>query len=459
MYFEDTIAALSTPVGTGGIGIIRISGKKAFDIVSKLFISSKTIDEIDSHTVTYGKIVDPTNRTVVDEVLLTKLSKPRTFTREDIIEINCHGGLVIVNRIIELLLKYGARPAEPGEFTKRAFLNGRIDLSQAEAIIDLINSKTIESSKAAISHLEGNLSKKLNSLRETLVGLLAHIEVTVDYPEHDIEEITGEKVLDSLKIIKNSLMALAKSFDRGKILREGINIVIAGKPNVGKSSLLNQLSGNTKAIVTDVPGTTRDIIEEYINIKGIPAKIFDTAGIRITKDIVEKIGVDKAYNAIENSDLVIMVIAADTGILEEDIEVLKIIKEKKSIVMINKIDLVNEAEIDSIKNQLNVDKILEASVINEKGIEELEEVIYRMFYTGEISQNNEIILTNARHKILVDMSIESINQAINSFEIGMPLDMVTIDIKNSADFIGKITGESIDDAIMHEIFSQFCIGK
>ena len=459
MYLEDTIAALSTPIGTGGIGIIRISGKKAFDIVSKIFISNKSIDEIDSHSVTYGKIIDPTNKTVVDEVLLTKMCKPKTFTREDIIEINCHGGLVVVNRILELLLKYGARPAEAGEFTKRAFLNGRIDLSQAEAIIDLINSKTVESSKAAISHLEGNLSKKLNSLREKLVGLLAHIEVTVDYPEHDIEEITGEKVLESLRIIKDSLMSLVKSFDRGKILREGINIVIAGKPNVGKSSLLNQLSGNTKAIVTDIPGTTRDIIEEYINIKGIPAKVTDTAGIRNTKDIVESIGVDKAYNAIENADLIIMVIAADTGILEEDIEVLKLIKDKKSIVMINKIDLVNEGEIDNIKNQLNVNKILEASVINERGIEELEEIIYEMFYNGELSQNNEIILTNARHKNLVDMSIESINQAIDSFEIGMPLDMVTIDIKNSADFIGKITGESIDDAIMHEIFSQFCIGK
>ncbi len=459
MYFEDTIAALSTPIGTGGIGIIRISGKNAFDIVSNIFKSRKTIDEMDSHTVTYGKIIDPTNSNVVDEVLLTKLCKPKTFTREDIIEINCHGGLVVVNRILELLFKYGARPAEAGEFTKRAFLNGRIDLSQAEAIIDLINSKTIESSRAAINHLEGNLSKKLNSLRQTLVGLLAHIEVTVDYPEHDIEEITGEKVIESLKIIKNSLMELAESFDRGKILREGINIVIAGKPNVGKSSLLNQLSGNTKAIVTDIPGTTRDIIEEYINIKGIPAKIIDTAGIRITKDIVEKIGVDKAYNAIENADLIIMVIAADTGILKEDTEVLKIIKDKKSIVMINKIDLVKEDEIDSIRNQLSADKILEASVINEKGIEELEDIIYRMFYNGEISQNNEIIITNARHKNLVDISIESINQAISSFEIGMPLDMVTIDIKNSADYIGKITGESIDDAIMHEIFSQFCIGK
>ncbi len=459
MYYEDTIAALSTPIGTGGIGILRISGIRAFEIVSRIFVSNKSIADIPSHSVTYGKIIDPINNTVIDEVLLTKMCKPKTFTREDIVEINCHGGLVVINRVLELLLKYGARPAEAGEFTKRAFLNGRIDLSQAEAIIDLINSKTVESSKAAISHLEGNLSKKLTALRESLVGLLAHIEVTVDYPEHDIEEITGEKVLESLELIKNDLKRLARSFDKGKILREGINIVIAGKPNVGKSSLLNQLSGNTRAIVTDIPGTTRDIIEEYINIKGIPAKITDTAGIRITKDIVEKIGVDKAYKAVENADLVIMVIAADTGILEEDAEVLKIIQDKKSIVMINKTDLVDEFKVNDIKKQINVNIVIEASVINEQGIEELEENIYDLFFKGDISQNNELILTNARHKNLVDMSIDSINQALNSFEMGMPLDMVTIDIKNSADYIGQITGESIDDAVMHKIFSQFCIGK
>lgn len=459
MYFEDTIAALSTPIGTGGIGIIRISGKKAFEVVSKIFVSNKKLDKIASHTITYGKIIDPTNQAVIDEVLLSKMCKPKTFTREDVIEINCHGGLVVVNRVLDLLFKNGARPAEAGEFSKRAFLNGRIDLSQAEAIIDLINSKTVESSKAAISHLEGNLSKKLKALREILVGLLAHIDVTVDYPEHDIEEITGEKVLERLLTIKNNLTTLANSFNRGKILREGINIVIAGKPNVGKSSLLNQLSGNSKAIVSDIPGTTRDIVEEYINIKGIPAKIIDTAGIRTTKDVIEKIGVDRAYGAIENADLIIMVIGADTGIQEEDTEVLKSINSKKSIVMINKTDLVDETKIRDIKKQIDSDIILEASVINEKGIEELEKIIYDMFYAGEISQNNEVILTNARHKNLVDKSIESINQAIQSFNMGMPLDMVTIDIKSSADYIGKITGESIDEAIMHEIFSQFCIGK
>ena len=459
MYFEDTIAALSTPYGTGGIGVIRVSGESAFDISAKLFCSSKAMEDIPTHTVSYGKVVDPFTNEIVDEVLLLKMKKPNTFTREDVVEIHCHGGIVVINRVMELLFRYGARPAEAGEFTKRAFLNGRIDLSQAEAIIDLINSKTVESSKAAVSHLEGRLSNKLKLLREDLVELLAHIEVTVDYPEHDIEEITGEKVYEGLKRIKTELVDLAKTFDRGKLLREGINIVIAGKPNVGKSSLLNQLAGSTRAIVTDIPGTTRDIIEEYVNIKGIPAKITDTAGIRYTEDIVEKIGVDKAYKAIEDADLIVMMIAADTGILEEDEEILQSIGGRKSLILINKTDLVGRAGIDEIRNRLSADLVLEASVVNDEGIEGLEEKISELFFKGDISKNEEVLLTNARHKSLVDKSIHAVDQALGSFDMGMPLDMVTIDIKSSAEYIGQITGESIDEAVMHNIFSRFCIGK
>ncbi len=459
MYFEDTIAALSTPYGTGGIGVIRVSGEMAFEVVSKVFRSSRPMDEIASHTVSYGKIFDPSTNEVIDEVLMLKMKRPNTFTREDVVEIHCHGGIVVINRVMELIFKMGVRPAEAGEFTKRAFLNGRIDLSQAEAIIDLINSKTLESSKAAVSHLEGRLSNKLKALRGDLVELLAHIEVTVDYPEHDIEEITGEKVYASLKQIKSELMDLARTFSRGKLLREGINIVIAGKPNVGKSSLLNQLAGSTRAIVTDIPGTTRDIIEEYVNIKGIPAKIIDTAGIRTTQDIVEKIGVDKAFKAIEDADLIIIVIAADTGIVKEDEEVLQGIRGKKSLVLINKMDLVDRSRLDELRNQLDTDIILEASVINDEGIEGLEDKISELFFKGNISKNEEVLLTNARHKSLVDKAINAIDQALGSFDMGMPLDMVTIDIKNSAECIGQITGESIDDAVMHNIFSRFCIGK
>jgi tRNA modification GTPase len=463
MYIEDTIAALSTPYGTGGIGVIRISGEKTFEAAERIFVSAKPFGNIGSHSVTHGKIVDPDTKNIIDEVLLLKMCRPSTFTREDIVEIHCHGGIVVVNRVLELLFKQGVRPAEPGEFTKRAFLNGRIDLSQAEAIIDLINSKTVESSKAAVSHLEGRLSSKLKEIREVLVELLAHIEVTVDYPEHDIEEITGEKVYESLSNIKDDLLKLAETFERGKILREGVNIVIAGKPNVGKSSLLNQLSGSTRAIVTDIPGTTRDIIEEYVNIKGIPARITDTAGIRSTEDIVEKIGVDKAYKAIDNADLIIMVIAADTGILEEDKQILKSIKEKKSLILINKTDLVGKETVAEVRNQLyqlsQYDIVLDASIANEVGIEELEGKISELFFKGNISHNDEVLLTNARHKHLIDRAIEDIDQALGSFNAGMPLDMVTIDIKNCADNIGQITGESIDDAVMHNIFSRFCIGK
>ncbi|MDF2987797.1 MAG: tRNA modification GTPase TrmE [Eubacterium sp.] len=453
MYYEDTIAALSTPYGTGGIGVIRVSGDMSFDVVSKLFRSSKSMDEIASHTVSYGKIFDPWTNEVIDEVLMLKMKKPNTFTREDVVEIHCHGGIVVINRVMELIFKMGVRPADAGEFTKRAFLNGRIDLSQAEAIIDLINSKTVESSKAAVSHLEGRLSNKLKALRGDLVELLAHIEVTVDYPEHDIEEITGEKVYASLKQIKEELLELARTFSRGKLLREGINIVIAGKPNVGKSSLLNQLAGSTRAIVTDIPGTTRDIIEEYVNIKGIPAKIIDTAGIRPTQDVVERIGVDKAFKAIEDADLIIMVIAADTGIVKEDEEVLQGIRGKKNLVLINKTDLADRSRLDEIRKQLDVDIILEASVINDEGIEGLEDKISELFFKGDISKNEEVLLTNARHKSLVDKAINAIDQALSSFDMGMPLDMVTIDIKNSAEYIGQITGESIDDAVLHNIFS------
>lgn len=459
MHFEDTIAALSTPYGTGGIGVIRISGELSFLLAAKIFVSSRAMEEIESHTVSYGKILDPENKEVVDEVLLLKMARPNTFTREDVVEIHCHGGIVVINRVLELIFKYGARPAEAGEFTKRAFLNGRIDLSQAEAIIDLINSKTVESSKAAVSHLEGRLSERLKSLREELVELLAHIEVTVDYPEHDIEEITGEKVYASLKQIKGELLRLAGTFYRGKLLREGINIVIAGKPNVGKSSLLNQLSGHTRAIVTDIPGTTRDIIEEYVNIKGIPAKITDTAGIRTTEDVVEKIGVDKAYEAIAAADLIIMLIAADTGIMDEDREILKGMEGSKRIILINKTDLADSSRIEELRKELGNGCILEASVVSDQGIENLEAAIAEMFYSGDISKNEEVLLTNARHKSLVDKATAAIEQALGSFDAGMPLDMVTIDIKSSADYIGQITGESIDEAVMHNIFSRFCIGK
>jgi tRNA modification GTPase len=460
MIIHDTIAAISTPQGTGGLGIIRISGDKAFYIASKIFEGSKNFKEIKSHTLNYGKIINPETGETIDEVLVAKMKKPRTYTREDVVEINCHGGIVVIKKILELVVKEGARLAEPGEFTKLAFLNGRIDLSQAEAVIDLINSKTEQGSKAALDQLEGRLSKKLKQVRDKLIGLIAHIEVTVDYPEHDIEEITGKQVYEDLKLIKGSLSDIIKNFEKGRILREGITVVIVGKPNVGKSSLLNELSGKKKAIVTDIPGTTRDIIEEYVNMGGIPVRLIDTAGIRETEDVVEKIGVERARKAVESADLVVMMFDTESQLTSEDIDIFNTVKDKKIIVLINKIDKESESEnITRIENRFKGYKIIKTSVTSGTGIEQLENEIIGLFNKGEVGLNNEILVTNVRHKNLIDKSMKSIDAALSSYENAMPLDCITIDIKDAAEYLGQITGESASDDVLHHIFSRFCIGK
>lgn len=462
MYDSDTIAAISTPYGTGGIGIIRISGEKAFEIAGKIFKGKVPFEEIKSHNIRYGKIVDPESGETIDEVLVSKMEKPNTFTREDVVEINCHGGTLVLKRILELVVKQGARIAEPGEFTKRAFLNGRIDLSQAEAVIDLINSKTGESSRAAVNQLEGKLSRRVKAARKKLIELIAHIEVTVDYPEHDIEEITGEKVYSELKEIRGMLKKIVEGFEKGKIIREGINAVIVGKPNVGKSSLLNELSGKTRAIVTDIPGTTRDIIEEYININGIPVRIIDTAGIRETEDVVERIGVESARKAIDDADLVIMMIDAREGVSDEDIKLLNAIKHKKHIIVFNKMDLVGKDDrLDAIERLPSYERgnIVKTSLKEDFGVDQLEEEITRLFMKGEVNPNSEYLVTNVRHKDAIDKAIQSIDEACTAYENKMPLDFITIDIKNATDFLGRITGESVSEDVMHEIFSRFCLGK
>lgn len=501
MYINDTIAAISTPHGTGGIGIIRISGDNAFEICSKLFKGKKPFNEIKTHTINYGKIVEPTTGDMVDEVLVSKMKGPNTFTREDIVEINCHGGTVVLLKILELVVACGARPAEPGEFTKRAFLNGRLDLSQAEAVIDLINAKTNEGSRAAVSQLEGRLSERIKKARSKLIELIAHIEVTVDYPEHDIEEITGRQVYDDSKVILDTLNEIASSFNKGRILREGIKAVIVGKPNVGKSSLLNELAGKSKAIVTDIPGTTRDIIEEYVSIKGIPVNLSDTAGIRETADPIERIGVEKARNAIEEADLVIMMLDGLRKPDEEDKAIISQVSGKKIIYIINKIDKADQEAVSQIEEQIlrhgdgssvttlfhvkqqdrdgdgsavldngqdqsdihNNDsssiRIVKASMLRGEGLDKLEEAIAGLFIKGDVAINNEILVTNIRHKNLLDMAAASIKEACKAYETGMPLDMITIDIKNAAEYLGQITGESVSEDVVHEIFSRFCIGK
>lgn len=460
MYKEDTIAAISTAQGAGGIGIIRISGDRAFEIASKIFKGKKPFEEIKSHTINFGRIIRPENGEVVDEVLLTKMKKPNTFTREDIVEINCHGGIIVVKTILELLLKLGSRLAEPGEFTKRAFLNGRMDLSQAEAVIDIINAKTEASTKAAVDQLEGRLSRKIKEVRGKLIELIAHIEVTVDYPEHDIEEITGEKVYEDALQLQASLNKLLQGFEKGRIIREGLSLVIIGRPNVGKSSLLNELAGKNKAIVTDIPGTTRDIIEEYINVNGIPVKITDTAGIRETEDVVEKIGVEKAKKALENADLIVIMVDASAGISEEDLEITRQVGDRKFILLVNKVDIAAVSDVDSIVKQFEgASKIIRTSIKEGTGIEELENTIEQMFTKGEINTENDILVTNVRHKDLIEKALTSIKDACTAYEAGMPLDCITIDIKNAAEYLGQVTGESVNEDIMHEIFSRFCIGK
>ncbi|MBC8061561.1 MAG: tRNA uridine-5-carboxymethylaminomethyl(34) synthesis GTPase MnmE [Clostridiaceae bacterium] len=458
-YHEETIAAISTPQGTGGIGIVRISGTEAFSIAERIFKGKRIFRDIKTHTVNFGKIIHPLTEEIIDEVILTKMEAPHTFTKENIIEINCHGSVYTVRKILEMIISMGARLATAGEFTKRAFLNGRIDLSQAEAVIDVINSKTEISSKAAIIQLEGKLSEKIRIIRKKLITLLAHIEVTVDYPEEDVEEITAQKVYDESRLLQAELSKLAKSFDRGRLIRDGLNLVIAGRPNVGKSSLLNELSGKNKAIVSEIPGTTRDIVEDIINIGGFPVRVSDTAGIRETNNEIEKIGVERAKDALTKADLVAVIVDLNDGLTMEDLKIIEDIKDSKVIILANKSDIAKPSQIEELKDKLPNFEILEVSAKTGQGIVELENKIADMMQSGEISSDNDILITNVRHKYLIDKSIESIEEACMAFKAGMPLDCLSIDVKNSAEFLGQIIGESINEDVLKEIFSRFCIGK
>ncbi len=459
MFKEDTIAAISTSYGSGGIGIVRISGDNAFNIAKKIFKSKKKFDEIASHTINYGKIIDPKTGKTVDEVLLSKMKCPNTYTKENLVEINCHGGNIVTGAVLELVLKTGARMAEPGEFTKRAFINGRIDLTKAEAVIDVINSKTKESGLAAMEQLEGRLSEKIKQIRNKIIGLMAQIEVTVDYPEHDIEEITSKEVYAELQNIILELNALIENFDKGRILRDGIKAVIAGRPNVGKSSLLNVLAGRERVIVTNIPGTTRDVVEEYVNIKGIPVRLFDTAGIRKTDDAVERIGVKKASKAIEDADLAIIITDAAEGLTEADINLLETTKDKKVLVLINKIDVVSKDKVNKMREKLKKYGAVAVSLKENVNVEEIEESIVKMVLADKIKQNDGILVSNIRHKMLIDKALESIKEACESHIKGIPPDMITIDIGAAAQYLGEITGENVSEDLLHEIFSRFCVGK
>ncbi|SHF21664.1 tRNA uridine-5-carboxymethylaminomethyl(34) synthesis GTPase MnmE [Caloramator proteoclasticus] len=460
MFLDDTIAAISTPVGEGGIGIVRMSGKDSLSIIEKVFKSykGKNVKDMKSYTMMYGFIIDPNTDEKIDEVIISYMKAPNTYTREDIVEINCHGGVVAVKRILSLVLKNGARLAEPGEFTKRAFLNGRIDLSQAEAVIDLIRAKTSESMHIALEQSQGKLSQRIKDIMNRLLGILAHIEASVDFPEDDIENVVSSKIInDSNEIIKE-LEHLIKNAETGKILREGLNTSIVGKPNVGKSSLLNALLEEKRAIVTDIPGTTRDVIEEYINIRGIPVKIIDTAGIRETQDIVEKIGVEKSKEYIEKSDLIIFMIDSSRPLDDEDLEIIELIKNKKVIVVINKIDLPMELNLDIIKSNFNEENIVFASINTEKGVEDIKQKIEDFVFSGEV-KSKDIFVTNVRHKDILFKAKESILKGIETIELGLPLDIASVEYKDAYLKLGEITGDTAAEDIIDRIFSDFCIGK
>ena len=449
----ETIAAISTPPGVGGIGIIRISGDNALNVAKRIF-KAKNKSEIKPFTIRFGYVVDE-NQNALDQVLVSYFKSPKSYTGEDVIEINCHGGNVSTREILELVLKNGARLAEPGEFTKRAFLNGKLDLTQAEAVIELINSKSDKESKASYKQLEGLLGAKIKEIKQGIIDLLVDIEANIDYPEYDIEEVRRERIYNVLSTNVSKLETLEKSFESGKILRDGVSTVIIGKPNVGKSSLLNRLVKEDRAIVTEIAGTTRDTIEEYITIRGIPLKLVDTAGIHETDDIVESIGVNKSKKAIDESELVLLMLDATRELSKEDEELLEATKNKKRIILINKIDADKKINKDMFKS----DKVIEMSTKTLAGIEELEETIEEMFNISELNIENEIVITNVRHKNLIHKAAEEIKNAIVSIKNGLPIDMLSIDLQEALQNLGEITGESISEEVVKGIFAKFCVGK
>ena len=459
----ETIAAISTAMGNGGIGIIRMSGKESFNILEKIFINSKgeklNINKIKGYTIQYGYIINSKTKEKIDEVLVSFFVNPKSYTRENMCEINSHGGVVVEKLILEQCLKNGATLAEPGEFTKRAFLNGRIDLSQAESIIDIINSKSEREAKASMGQLQGILSNKIKEIKNSLLDMMADIEAQIDYPEYDFDELNNNKIIDKLENEKIKLIKLEESFENGKILKEGIKTAIIGKPNAGKSSLLNTILKEERAIVSDIEGTTRDTIEELITINGIPLKIVDTAGIRQTEDKIEEIGVKKALKVLDDAELILAIFDNTKELTKEDYEILDLIKDKKAIILLNKIDIIDN-KIEEKEQFINANKkIIKISAQKGNGIEEIYKEIEELFNINEINSENETIITNIRHKNQIREAIESINKAIESVKLNLPIDIISINIVQCLNDLGKITGENVAEDIINQIFSKFCLGK
>ena len=453
----DTIAAISTATGNGGIGIIRMSGKECFQILNKIFKPINANEEINGYTMKYGHIIDENNN-IIDEVLVSYFKAPKSYTTENMCEINSHGGFIVERRILEECLKNGAIMAEPGEFTKRAFLNGRIDLIQAESVIDLINSKSEKEAKASISQLEGNLSKNINEIKGNLLDLMADVEASIDYPEYDIEEVTNNKILSVINVIKIKLEKLSSSFKNGKVLREGIKTAIVGKPNAGKSSLLNNILNEERAIVSDKKGTTRDTIEEFVTINGISLKLIDTAGIRNTTDEIEKIGVEKSKKIIDDAELVIAIFDGSQALENEDYEILNLVGNKNAILLVNKMDIVDGSLVINELQKYNKD-IIKISAKTGNGVENLYDRIYEMYKINDIELDDGEILTNIRHKGQIDEAIKSINAVKDTIDNHMPVDIIEIYLKQVLTDLGKMTGDDISEDIINEIFSKFCLGK
>lgn len=451
----DTIAAISTPLGEGAIGIVRLSGTESFAIAQKIF-KGKDLYKVASHTLNHGHIIDPQTGKVMDEVMVGAMKSPKTFTREDIIEINTHGGIAVTNEILQLAIREGARLAEPGEFTKRAFLNGRVDLTQAEAVMDIIRAKTDKAMNIAVKQLDGSLSDLINNTRQEILNTLAQVEVNIDYPEYDdVEEATTAVVREKTMEFEQLLTNLLRTARRGKILREGISTAIIGRPNVGKSSLLNNLLREDKAIVTDIAGTTRDVIEEYVNINGVPLKLIDTAGIRETDDIVEQIGVERSKKALKEADLVLLVLNASEPLTAQDRQLLEISQDTNRIILLNKTDLPETIETSELPED-----IIRISVLKNQNIDKIEERINNLFFENAgLVEQDATYLSNARHISLIEKAVESLQAVNEGLELGMPVDLLQVDLTRTWEILGEITGDAAPDELITQLFSQFCLGK
>lgn len=451
----DTITAISTPLGEGAIGIVRLSGTDALAIAQSVF-KGKNLEQVASHTINYGHIINPKTGTIIDEVMVSVMLAPKTFTRENVVEINTHGGIAVTNEILQLLIRQGARMAEPGEFTKRAFLNGRVDLTQAEAVMDIIRAKTDKAMTIAVKQLDGSLSQLINDTRQEILNTLAQVEVNIDYPEYDdVEEMTTALLREKTQEFQSLLESLLRTAKRGKILREGLSTAIIGRPNVGKSSLLNNLLREDKAIVTDIAGTTRDVIEEYVNIKGVPLKLVDTAGIRETDDLVEQIGVKRSKKALQEADLVLLVLNASEKLTDQDRALLNLSQDSNCIILLNKTDLEQKIELEQLPADL-----IPISVLTNQNINLIEDRINQLFFDNAgLVEQDATYLSNARHISLIEKAVQSLEAVNDGLALGMPVDLLQVDLTRTWEILGEITGDAAPDELITQLFSQFCLGK